>query len=147
LRRLADRPAGRVESGVEQPGLAPVVARLLHCRGWLYWILDAVDFPDFSPTSDLNLRSRRGIPRHGISLRSALPANKGRSSMPGVSHSRRQRPKCLIAGLAWHLLLILFVTVPAKAGAPRWIGGPQDRASTWEFKRSISIDEAVHSAG
>ncbi len=71
--------------------------------------------------------------------------------MPSCSHSWRHRPKCLIAGLAGHLLLSLFVIVPARAGAPQWIGGPpgralQGQAAAGEFKKSISIDQAVHSA-
>src|SRR5262245_53264568 len=67
--------------------------------------------------------------------------------MHSFSHSWRHRARCFSAGLPWHGLLIFFLMAPAEAGAPQWIGWAQGRAPAWQFKKSISIDAAVHSAG
>src|SRR5262245_15269478 len=66
--------------------------------------------------------------------------------MHSFSRSWRHRAQCLIAGLAWHVLLG-FAVAPVEAGAPQWIGGSRGREPTTQFKKSISIDAAVHSAG
>jgi len=60
--------------------------------------------------------------------------------------SSARRFKCLLAPLGWYLLLFVFVADPVRAAAPQWIGGSPERAPTWQFKKSVSIDEAVHSA-
>lgn len=67
--------------------------------------------------------------------------------MQSFSHPCRHRAQCFVVSFVLHLFLLLFVIVPAEAGTPHWIEGAPGGEPTWQVKKSISIDEAVHLAG
>src|SRR5438128_1503419 len=66
-----------------------------------------------------------------------------------VATSRRswRRPECLLAGLALFMLAVLSRALPAFAGGPHWTGGTKATEKAWHFKKSLSIDQAVQTAG
>ena len=86
----------------------------------------------------------KAISKHGGS-QLVTDLTRGFGLFRGLPDGQTPPPDRLFLGLKL-LLLILFATVSAEAGAPQWIGGSQDRAPSWQFKKSVSIDEAVHSA-